>query len=364
MDDGLAAVEPLLPGVRLFRPESLSGNDRALVHRVAAEYPDGTRTSLITKQYQSAGEGWVRESAALTVLPRSIAAPRIVATQDAPPVLVLSDLGTGPSVADALLGRDAEAAARAVSAWAAAMAQLHAATVGLRTEFRAALDQRCGDLPVPDSAMGRDIEDAVRGLERACGLLDVPMPEGVTDEFRALATRLGASGLAALTPADACPDNNVLTAQGLALVDFEGAQWRHIAWDVAYLRVPWPSCWCSWRMPKDVGDRALDRYRDTAASAIPQVAEDGFDHDVRAAAVGWALITTTWFLDNALGSDPALNDKPTPTRRAMISHRLAAASRSTELPAAAELAGILHDVLADRWGDVPLAYAPAFRGAQ
>jgi hypothetical protein len=364
MDDALAAVQPLLPGVRLSRPQELGGNDRSVIHRVTADYPDGTRTSLITKQYVSAGEGWVRESAALEVLPRSVAAPRIVAKQAAPPLLIISDLGTGPSVADALLGNDAAAAARAVSAWATAMARLHVATAELRATFRVALDERCGDLPVPDSVIGRDIEDAVRALDRDCSMLEVRMPDGATDELRGLAKRLGGSGLAALTPADACPDNNVLTAQGLALVDFEGAQWRHIAWDAAYLRVPWPSCWCSWRMPNDVADRALDHYREAAAPALPEVADDRFEHDVRAATVGWALISTTWFLDNALGSDPALNDKPTPTRRAMISHRLAAASRSSELPAAAELAGVLRDALRARWGDVPLAYAPAFRAAQ
>jgi hypothetical protein len=48
----------------------------------------------------------------------------------------------------------------------------------------------------------------------------------------------------------------------------------------------------------------------------------------------------------------------------MITHRLAAAARSTELPALAELAGSLGAALAGRWGDVPLAYAPAFRTAQ
>lgn len=364
MDDVLAAVRPLLPAVRLADPRLLGGNDRTLIHRVAARYPDGTRTSLITKQYQSAGEGWVRESAALEVLPRSVAVPRVVAMQDAPPVLIISDLGSGPSVADALLGHDAQAAERALTAWAVSMARLHSATVGLRTAFRTALDERCGDLPVHDSAVGRDIDDAVRALDRVCGMLEVRMPDGATEELRGLAKRLGGSGLGALTPADACPDNNVLTASGLALLDFEGAQWRHIAWDVAYLRVPWPTCWCSWRVPNDVADRALDRYREAAAPVIPQVADDHFDHDVRAAAVGWALISTTWFLDNALGSDPSLNDKPTPSRRARISHRLAAAARSAELPALAEFAGMLAAVLRERWGDVPLAYAPAFRTAQ
>lgn len=363
--DGAAAIEALLPGVRASRAQRLGANDRTDVHRVAAEYPDGTRGSLIVKQYRSAGEGWVRESAALSVLPHSVSAPRVVAAQASPPVLVISDLGDGPSVAHALLGRDPRAAEDAVRAWATAIARLHAATRDLRAAFRAAIEVRQGDLPVRDAPFATDIEDAVRTLDRACLTLGVRIPDGATEQLRGLAKRLGGSGLAALTPADACPDNNVRTADGLVLLDFEGAQWRHVAWDVAYLRVPWPTCWCSWRMPVEVGDRALDAYREVAAPLIPEVADAQFERDVSAAAVGWALITTTWFLDNALGSDPLLNpDKPTPTRRAMITHRLAAAARNSELPALADLAGALGDALARRWGEVSLAFAPAFRSAQ
>ena len=365
MERGLAALNALLPGVRLSRAERLGGNERTDVQRLAAEYPDGSRGSLIAKQYRSAGEGWVRESAALSVLPETVATPRIVATQLAPPILILTDLGSGPSVAQALIGKDPGVAEDAVCAWATAMARLHGATIGLRAAFRAAIEERQGDLPVRDAPFGSDVEDAVRALDRACTTLSVRIPDGAPDQLRSLEKRLGGSGLAALTPADACPDNNVLTADGLALLDFEGAQWRHIAWDVAYLRVPWPTCWCSWRMPARVGARALDAYRAAAGPLIPAVTGSEFERDVSAAAVGWALITTTWFLDNALGSDPLLNpERPTPTRRAMITHRLAAAARSTELPALAQLAGALAEALAARWGDVPLAFAPAFRAAQ
>jgi hypothetical protein len=205
MDEGLAALAALLPGVRLSRPQELGGNDRSAVRRVAAEYPDATRTSLITKQYRAAGDGWVRESAALSVLSESLLVPRIVAEQAAPPVLVVSDLGTGPSVADALLGSDPAAAERAVCAWAAAMARLHCATTGSRAAFRAALEARQGDLPVRDAPLSGDLEDAVRVLDRACVTLEVRMPDGAVSELRGLAKRLGGSGLAAMTPADACP---------------------------------------------------------------------------------------------------------------------------------------------------------------
>lgn len=365
MSDGLDAARAVLPGVRLEVADELGGNERTRVVRVRAKHPDGANGSYVVKLYHSAGEGWVRESAALTVLPREVRAPGVVAQGAAPPVLVLEDLGDGPSVADALLGDDPGAAETALQAWAAAIGALHAATRGARETFRAALAERQGDLPVTDSHVPVDVEDAARALERECTMLEVRVPAGAFDELRGLAKRLGGSGLAALTPADACPDNNLRTADGLVLVDFEGAQWRHVAWDVAYLLVPWPSCWCSWRVPDDVADRSVDAYLHAAAPLMPEVSEPGFRRDVKAATVGWAFLSTTWFLDNALGSDPALNpSRPTPTRRAMILHRLDRAASNAELPALGELAGGLAAELRSRWGDVPLAFAPAFRRAQ
>jgi hypothetical protein len=365
MDDGLDAARALLPGVRLDRPEDIRGGERSAVQRVRTTYADGSRSSLIVKRFLAAGEGWVRESAALAMLPSSVPAARLVATGAAPPVLITEDLGSGGSVADALLGDDADVADVAVTGWAEAIARLHVATRGTREAFRTALAERQGDLPVAESRVPVDLDDAVRVLDRECGSLGVRVPAGAFDELRGLAKRLGGSGPAALTPADACPDNNVSTDAGLALVDFEGAQWRHVAWDVAYLLVPWPTCWCSWRIPDAVADRALAAYRRIAATAFPEVEDGAFDADLEAAAVGWALLSTSWFLDNALGSDPALNpDKPTPTRRAMILHRLARAACSAELPALGELADGLAAELRSRWGEVPLALARAFNDPQ
>jgi hypothetical protein len=361
MSDDLAAARALLPGVQLDALDELRGGERSVVHRVRATAPDGTRSTLVVKRFLAAGEGWVRESAALSVLPSAVRAARVVAASAAPPVLITDDLGAGGSVADALLGNDPALAGDAVVGWAQAIATLHVATRASRDVFRAALAERQGDLPVGESRMSVDLDDAVRVLDRECGSLGVRVPAGAFDELRGLGKRLGGSGAAALTPADTCPDNNVATATGLALIDFEGAQWRHIAWDVAYLLVPWPTCWCSWRIPDGVAERALAAYRGIAAKGFPELADAGFDADVEAAVVGWALLSTSWFIDNALGSDPQLNpDKPTPNRRAMILHRLDRAARSVEVPALAELAGAIAGELRHRWGDVPLAYAPAF----
>jgi hypothetical protein len=365
MRDGLDAARALLPGLRLEPVARLGGGERSLVHRVPAVDGDGRRSSLIVKQYLSAGEGWVRETAALSVLPRSPWAPRLLADCATPPLLVIEDLGTGASVADALLAADPAAATGAVIAWAEAVAALHVATRDSRDAFGAALAARQGELPVGASLIPVYLDDAVRALDRECGALGVRPPDDALDDLHGLTKRLGGSRTAALTPADTCPNNNVRGPDGVGLIDFELAEWRHLAWDVAYLRVPWPTCWCSWRIPDDVAARAVDAYRRVAADAFPEVADPAFAHDVEAAVIGWALITTTWFIDNALGSDPPLHpSRPTPTRRAMILHRLDQAARSSELPALAELSRRLAAALRDRWGDAPLPLARAFRAPQ
>src|SRR4051812_42500286 len=277
MRDGLDAARALLPGVRLELIEALGGSDRSEVRRVRATWPDHPERGLIVKTFVTAREGWVRECAALSVLGAGAPAPGLVAEGPAPPTVVMSDLGDGPSVADALLARDPDAGADAVARWAAALGALHAATLESREAFKAALAARSGEVAVPESSMSAALEEAAQRLDDYCPRLDVPMPPGALAELRGLSRRLDRNQVGALSPSDACPDNNVRVGDDhLALIDFEGAQWRHVAWDVAYLTVPWPSCWCSWRMPADVAERAFERYRATVEDRLPYVREPQF----------------------------------------------------------------------------------------
>jgi len=364
--DGLEDVRALLPGMTLTLIEGeLGRSGRASVRRVLAD-----SVALIVKTFTEPEPGWVRESAALSVMPPGAPAPRLVAAGRTPPVVVMEDLGTGTCVADALLGADPAVAADAVESWAVTIASLHRATLGSREAFRAELHDRARGPHVADSPLAENLDDAGRDLARYCAELDVEVPAGALEQLGGLAARLGGDGergdgvrdgAAALTPADACPDNNVRVGDGLVLIDFEGAQWRHVAWDVAYLMMPWPSCWCAWRMPDAVAERAVAAYR--AAVGLSYVDSPEFDRDLAAAVAGWALMSTSWFLPRAMANEPPRPDRAliAPTRRAIILYRLDVARRSPELPALAELAGRLREALVARWGDVALALAPAFR---
>ena len=346
--------------------EPLRGSDRAVVRRAWA----GDQR-VVVKSFAPAlaGEGFVREAAALRLLVgRGAQALELLAVRTQPPLTVTADLGTGPSLADALLGVDPAAAVVALTDWAVAVASVHRVSAGAGPAFAAELAQLQGDLPVdPDSTAG-EIAFGVGRLREWLPRLGVQPTEEALAEVYGAPGRLD-GGPVALSPGDTCPDNNVRTAHGLALVDFEGGCLRPIAWDAAYLLVPWPTCWCSWALPADLAATGLARWRDGVREVFPAVDSASFDRDITLAAAAWSLVTVGWFLPNAVGTDPPPEDPRllglVPSRRAIIQHRLAGllARDCTGIPAIAELAEQLLAATIRTWGRVPLPLAPAFRGS-
>jgi hypothetical protein len=320
----------------------LGGSSRSVVERVAL---DGS--TAVVKRFTGEAGGFPREVAALAVLPPSAPVPRLLSVLSDPPGLVMSDEGDGPSLADLLLGSSASAAREGLLSWASAVARLHDESVGVGEAFRAELAVRCDQ---PASTLNDDLDQTISSLTGFAGELGVSVPDGAWEELGELCERLS-GGPAVLSPDDTCPDNNVLTPDGCVLLDFENAQWRHPAWDVAYLTVPWPTCWCSWGLPDEVAEQAVDRYQ--AACGSPWAASPSFRDDVQAASTVWALMTSAMFMRSALGDDPP-HRMPMPPRRALILDRLRAAS------ALSSIAGPLRAALVDRWGSVPLPPAPAF----
>jgi hypothetical protein len=371
MADAIAAARALLPDAGIEHVEWLRRSGRSQVLRVRAEGPGWPEPqALIVKLFPDAGEAWARESAALTAAPASAPVPNLIAAGTDPALVVMTDAGSGPSLADVLLAGDPAAAGAAVEEFATALARLHLSTGGLRTRraFAAELAARSGGTVV-ESAMPGAAARAVRDLAALCDRLEVPVPDGALAGLAEIPGRLGPDGPAALTHADACPDNSVRQAAGYVLIDFEEAEWRHIAWDAAYLTVPWPSCWCAYGLPAEVARRAVARYRAVLAEELPYAATSAFEHDLALATIAWDLITASWFLAAALIKEARLQNGTgspvnAPTGRAVIMHRLGNASRSSASPPLAELAGRLHGELVRRWGQVPLALAPAWDQAK
>lgn len=46
----------------------------------------------------------------------------------------------------------------------------------------------------------------------------------------------------------------------VAVAGFDLDDLLQVAWDLAYLTVPWPTCWCSWQLPSWTRERAVQAY--------------------------------------------------------------------------------------------------------
>jgi len=370
LDSALAAASALIGATLTCVGQPFAGGDRAVV--VRARRSD-TAETVIVKRYDAdrTGEGWAREAAALTSLAGlGTQAPAVVAVVASPQVVVMEDFGPGDSVATALLEADPETAGQAVVDWAEALADLHGATWNNVSRFVAALSKLAGSAPLNPEAMPGVLTDGVERLRRAADPIGVAVSEEITDEILQVAALLR-DDVQVVSPFDACPDNNVRTAAGLRLIDFEGATVAHPAWDIAYLCVPWPSCWCAWRMPDAVTEQAQQAWRERLQTRLAPYGLDpdwpAMDAAVQLASLVWCLITVGWFLPGAVADRRAGGEGiNSPQLRAVVQYRLRllATSDMPELVASRDLARQLSAAVTSVWQSQQLPLAPAFQLGQ
>jgi hypothetical protein len=346
---------------------------------LASEDQADVPRTVIVKSHAPAElpDGGVREPAALEML-RDLGvrvAPALLAVSSDPPLVVLEDLRASVgsvSLADLLLDRDPGPATSGLMSWAEALAELHSATatVGAESIFAEHLHAHAARLgqPVPPAGAGSGLDRACTSLRESLPLIGTEASTAALDELLSIDSLMqGGDSAAALTPADACPDNNAIGAERTVLFDFEGAEVRHVAWDAAYLVVPWPSCWCSWEMPAAASVPALARWRELVAPAMPHVATTAFDEDLAAASIGWAVRSVAWFLRMAV-HPPAARGSERERRivapvRPLVQNRLRLVVERADprLPALGELCTQMLAACIEAWGEAPLEKAPAFR---
>ena len=357
----------LLPGVRLDEADMLGGSDRSVVRRVRAHYPGGDEPSLIVKSFATPGEWWAREAAALSIVSSDAPTAHVVAESADPPVVVMTDIGTGPSVADALLGADPEAGAAAVLMWAEALAALHGSTLGSReTCPRCHSGQRSGETLLGESRMSLTKSTRPSSSSRtSCSRLDVRVPSHAFGELREIPRtahrrrpRRAVAGRylsrqqrtrRRQTPAPRLRRCGAVAARGVGrrVPDRPVALVLVLVADAAR-RTP-NSRWSEYRATIEARP---GRTCVLPTSAMTSLAPRSPGCSSRRRGCYRRRSQTTL--------PPADPSKLTPSRRAMILHRLNRARDSDDLPAIAELADTLRATLVERWGEVPLAYAPAF----
>ncbi|MGI8809737.1 MAG: hypothetical protein ACR2KK_18235 [Acidimicrobiales bacterium] len=333
-------VEPLLEAAAsLLGPvdlvDDLTFSSKAQVARLRV--PGGA--TVVAKRPVDP-DSFARELEALRVLPEAVR-PALVAAGDG--LLVMEDLGPGPSLADLLLGSDSAAAEAGVLAWAGTLGHALGATLRHGT---------------PEAPYG--LTEGLDHMRQLASALDVPVPAGVDDDVALIDSMLTRPGpWVAFSTSDTCPDNNrVLPDGSVRLFDFEGAGWRHAAVEAAYCRAPFCTCWCLARLPEGMTERMEAAFLAALAPTDPA----GFADVVTPAAIFLTLVQFDWFRRFVL-EDRQLPPRAPSTGRQSVYARLRTVAAARErFPALAAVAEGLSAVVVTRWPDAAaMPLYPAFR---
>ncbi|WP_254897702.1 hypothetical protein [Kitasatospora sp. NA04385] len=358
MDEIVRAAGALL-GRPLRDPVDLGGSARSTVLRCRT----ATGGSVIVKAFADGPEArraYTGETAGLSF---GLAGPELLAADPGRRLLVMADLGDAPTLADLLLGTDPKAAERGLLEWAGGLGRLAARSVPRRAEFAALWQRHDQGLPSwEDEPWQRRNIGAFLELLTECGLT---APPGLADELAAVGTA-GGERYPGFSPGDTCPDNNLITGEGLRLIDFEAAGYQSVFLTAAYCRMPFSSCWCVYRLPAGLARRIEESYRSEVVAPYPDLADDALWEDGMArAAVVWTVDSTVHLLRRALPGDGPMHRtrRPVPTRRQVLRHRWTSALDLAGYPAFTATVRLLLAELAAGWEVPALPGYPAFRAA-
>jgi hypothetical protein len=344
-----------LIGIELCDPVDLGGSDRSTVLRCRTP----TGGSVVVKAYPDSPEarqGFAAEAAGLSL---QLAGPRLLGTDGDTPLLVMEDLGEAPTLADVLLGEDPKAAADGLLIWARTLGSLAAESVPRRAELARLWARYSRDTKPWENT--RWIAAGAAALLDSLAAEGIPAPRGLAEELAGLGQDLHEE-YAAFTPGDTCLDNNLLTPQGLRLIDFEHSGFAPVFLTAAYCRMPFPSCWCVFRLPAGLAIEIEEALREQVVPVYPALAEDAvWETGMRRAVAAWTLEVTAWLLPRTKEDRPMHLSRPSPTPRQVMRSRWEAAAALTEFPALAETMRLLLRQVAAGWDAPPLPEYPAFR---
>jgi Ser/Thr protein kinase RdoA (MazF antagonist) len=336
--------------------------NRAHVFRLSLS--DG-RSAILKRrdegQRHGAAEGFGIELATLQYLngmPAAVA-PRLLGVAADAGVMVMEDLGRGPSLADSLLAGPCDRAEADLIAYARALGRVHAWSMSRAadlTRLRAEYAPGAPPGPAWAGAIGRG-RDAFLVAVGGLGLVT----DGVEDELAGLDAMMAGAGYLGLVHSDPCPDNVRLRGGECRIFDFETSGWGPVVLDAAYLVAPFPSCWCFGALPDEMATAGLAAYRAELAAAGIALGPD-WPAALAAAVAGW-IVARGPALATAMDEDRRWGTTGMrPRLLAWLRSFGRAAAPAGVLPRLRALAAALHEELSARWGSPGGPEYPAFAG--
>jgi hypothetical protein len=197
--------------------------------------------------------------------------------------------------------------------------------------------------------------------------LSLPAPASLAGDLAEVAGIVRPGQPEVFSPGDICPDNNLLTAGGVRFVDFESAEFHSVFLDAAYLRMPFSSCWCVFRLPDRIARVAEATYRDRVSRVFPDLAsDDQWRRGMRRAMGAWTLHAMSYLLDRSMAADKSMidDDRAAPTARQLLRYRWRRLVGELEPAGELEsLCALARGLLAatEHWQVPELPVYPAFR---
>ncbi|MGH9752671.1 MAG: phosphotransferase family protein [Blastocatellia bacterium] len=198
--------------------------------------------------------------------------PRFYAGDRDHGLFALEDLGAGKRLDQVLLGNDPDAAETMLVVFAATLGRMHSLTVGKQAEFesiRGSLGPRKSN--APDDG-GKRLATLLRNMGQVVG---VEPALGIDEELSVVMKNQAEPGpFLAYLHRDPCPDNCLITDDGLKLIDFEFGGYGHALQDGIYGRIYFPTCWCVNRLPEHIPLRMEAAYRAELIKGCPEAVDD------------------------------------------------------------------------------------------
>lgn len=290
----------------LTDPEDLGGSSRAMVVRLrVSPNPFLPVRSLVVKRMpESSAAGadpaLLREIVAYqfaTSLPEDVRpGPELLAHDVAERIIVLSDAGDAPTLAEVLETGDADTRLRALRSLGAALGRMHAGTAEREDGFNTLMSRMWSRHRGDEDASGeRD-----RGIVRAIGVgmerlenAGLPVTDGVRRLAGDAARRISSGHHRAFTPFDLAPDN-ILMAGRVSFLDYEWAGFRDATFDVASVIAGFPLHVFTEPPTPEETDVFIRSWVEEVRLPWPEVVgEQHLRTRLMTALLGWTLITVT-----------------------------------------------------------------------
>lgn len=256
-----------------------------------AGHPDCVIVKEAVAGSELADDAWTvirRDGECLQAAAASGVVPKVLALDEGHRVLVMEDLGTGPTLADLLLGEDRAAAERGLAEYARSLGRLHAATRS---------DDGSADMGVH---LAGNLDRTLTRLSQGLATIDIAIDDAARDDVAIVAAEIAQPGpLLVTVHGDPCPDNTSVRADGsVALFDFEWGSRGSALLDAVYLHLPFPSCWCANEIPSAVVAEAEAAYRSEF-----ECTDERYTSGLAAAAIAWCITTISFDVDRFTGDD-------------------------------------------------------------